>query len=67
LAKPSIPQAVLDEIAANSTARIIVGLDVLWQHEGKIAGSTPTIATQRDHLKNTQKEFVKTPLFIIIF
>jgi uncharacterized repeat protein (TIGR02543 family) len=58
-AEPTIPQDVLDAIAQDGTARIIVELDVPWQPEGLLADAD-AVAAQRGTMTDTQTQFVET-------
>jgi len=57
-AEPTIPQDILDMIAEQGSARVIVGLDVPWQPEGLL--SPIDVAGQRRIITNTQSQFVET-------
>ncbi len=57
-AEPTIPQDLLDMIAEQGSARVIVGLDVPWQPEGLL--NQRQVAAQRRDLTATQSQFVET-------
>ncbi len=57
-AQPTIPQDLLDMIAEQGSARVIVGLDVPWQPEGLL--NQRQVAAQRRDLTATQSQFVET-------
>ncbi|MEK8021267.1 MAG: S8 family serine peptidase, partial [Candidatus Parabeggiatoa sp.] len=57
-AQPTIPQDLLDMIAEQGSARVIVGLDIPWQPEGLL--SPIDVAGQRRIITNTQSQFVET-------
>jgi len=57
-AEPTIPQDVLDAIAQDGSARVVVGLDVPWQPEGLLNANEVT--AQRKAITYTQSQFVST-------
>ena len=59
-ANPTISLDVRNSLGDNGTARVIIGLGLKdqWQPEGKI--SPANAQNQRAHIKNAQKDFIKT-------
>jgi uncharacterized repeat protein (TIGR02543 family) len=57
-AQPTIPQDLLDQIAEQGSARVIVGLDIEWQPEGLL--NSMALREQRRLITNTQTQFVET-------